>query len=57
MKKYGVSYEFKTDIILSVEELKKYLMTENKYDRFTLFKTNVLNKAIDEINKGKYIEC
>ena len=45
------SYEFKTDLILSVEELKKYLMAENKYDRFTLFKTNVLNKAIDEINK------
>ena len=45
------SYEFKTDITLSVDDLKKYLMAENKYDRFTLFKTNVLNKAIDEINK------
>ena len=45
------SYEFKTNLIISVEELKRYLMAENKYDRFTLFKTNVLNKAIDEINK------
>lgn len=45
------SYEFKSNLIISVEELKKYLMAENKYDRFTLFKTNVLNKAIDEINK------
>lgn len=45
------SYEFKTNLTLSVDELKRYLMAENKYDRFTLFKTNVLNKAIDEINK------
>lgn len=45
------SYEFKTDFIISVDDLKKYLMADNKYDRFTLFKTNVLNKAIDEINK------
>ena len=45
------SYEFKSNLIISVEELKRYLMAENKYDRFTLFKTNVLNKAIDEINK------
>lgn len=45
------SYEFKTNLTISVDELKRYLMAENKYDRFTLFKTNVLNKAIDEINK------
>ena len=45
------SYEFKTDFIISVDDLKKYLMADNKYDRFTLFKTNVLNKAIEEINK------
>lgn len=45
------SYEFKSGLNMSVEELKKYLMAENKYDRFTLFKTNVLNKAIEEINK------
>lgn len=45
------SYEFKTDFIISVDDLKKYLMADNKYDRFTLFKTNVLNKAIDEINR------
>lgn len=45
------SYEFKSNLTMSVDELKRYLMAENKYDRFTLFKTNVLNKAIDEINK------
>ncbi len=45
------SYEFKSNLTISVDELKRYLMAENKYDRFTLFKTNVLNKAIDEINK------
>ena len=35
----------------SIEDLKRMLMIENKYDRFSMFKVNVLNKAIDEINK------
>lgn len=45
------SNEFKSSLLISVEDLKRYLMVENKYDRFTLFKTNVLNKAIEEINR------
>lgn len=45
------SYGFIGEIILSLDELKRLLMIENKYDRFSMFKVNVLNKAIDEINK------
>jgi plasmid replication initiation protein len=50
------SYAFIGKLKISVKELKEKLMIENKYDRFTLFKTNVLNKAIEEINKYTDLE-
>ena len=45
------SYGFIGEIMFSLDELKRLLMIENKYNRFSMFKVNVLNKAIDEINK------
>ena len=45
------SYGFKGVFTISVKELKQRLLIENKYERFTIFKSKVLNKAIEEINK------
>ena len=45
------SYGFIGEFEISVEELKSKLMIENKYDRFVIFRTKVLDKAIEEINK------
>lgn len=44
------SCAYKEKIVISVEDLKRKLMITDKYDRFTTFKTKVLNKAIEEIN-------
>lgn len=44
------SYAYKEKLYITLSDLKEKLMISDKYDRFTLFKTNVLNKAIDEIN-------
>lgn len=45
------SHSFKGFFTISVDELKKLLLIDDKYERFTIFKTKVLNKAIDEINR------
>lgn len=47
-KSYSFQQKF---IILSLDELKKQLMIDDKYDRFSMFRVNVLDKAIEEINK------
>lgn len=44
------SYSFIGKFTISVNELKQKLLIENQYERFTIFKSKVLNKAIEEIN-------
>lgn len=45
------SYAYQERLVISVEELKKKLLIEKEYKRYAMFRTNVIDIAIDEINK------
>jgi plasmid replication initiation protein len=45
-------YERIGERTLTVEEIKEYLMLESgKYSKYNHFKTRVINKALEEINR------
>ena len=50
------SLDYKEELYISIDDLKKKLLIDDKYERFTTFKTKVLNKAIEEINKYTDLE-